>query len=102
MTRDELDEIDIDKIIDANMTVTDHLLRDAIRGVVVAAVGEAVAAEREACASEQEKYRQLLMAVSRKFPNETRHETALRYIVEAESKADNTAKTAAIRARGKA
>ena len=30
------------------------------------------------------KYMELLYAVERKFPNETRHETALRYIQEAE------------------
>ena len=31
-----------------------------------------------------EKYNELIMAVSKKFPNETRHETALRYIKQAE------------------
>ena len=31
-----------------------------------------------------DKYMELLMAVERKHPNETRHETALRYIKEAE------------------
>jgi hypothetical protein len=35
------EELDIDKIIDANMTVTDHLLRDAIRGVVIDAMNKA-------------------------------------------------------------
>lgn len=30
------------------------------------------------------KYNELIMAVARKFPNETRHQTALRYINEAE------------------
>lgn len=30
------------------------------------------------------KYNELLYAVCRKFPNETRHQTALRYIREAE------------------
>ena len=40
-----------------------------------------------------EKYLELLYAVSRKFPNETRHETALRYIREAEQRAtDGVAK----------
>ena len=33
------------------------------------------------------KYRQLIYAVARVFPNETRHETALRYIREAETRA---------------
>jgi len=32
-----------------------------------------------------DNYYQLIMAVARKFPNETRHETALRYINERES-----------------
>ena len=32
-----------------------------------------------------EKYQELIMAVARKFPNETRHETALRYINQAEA-----------------
>ena len=40
----------IDQIIDANMTVTDHLLRDAIHAVVVDAIYESVEQEREACA----------------------------------------------------
>lgn len=33
------------------------------------------------------KYNELIMAVARKHPNETRHQTALRYIKNAESKA---------------
>lgn len=32
-------------------------------------------------------YNELLYAVARKFPNETRHDTALRYIREAEDRA---------------
>lgn len=47
-------------------------------------------------AAEREKYNELLMAVGKKFPGESRHETALRYIREAESKSD----CAEIRARG--
>ena len=39
-----------DQIIDANMTVTDHLLRDGIHAVIVDAIHEAVEQEREACA----------------------------------------------------
>jgi tetrahydromethanopterin S-methyltransferase subunit B len=35
------EELDIDQLIDANMTVTDHLLRDAIRGVVIDAMNKA-------------------------------------------------------------
>lgn len=34
----------------------------------------------------RKKYNELLFAVCRKFPNETRHETALRYIREAENR----------------
>lgn len=34
----------------------------------------------------REKYSELLYAVMRKFPDETRHQTALRYINEAETK----------------
>lgn len=36
-----------------------------------------------------EKYRELLFAVQRKFPNETRHETALRYIRRMEEPSQN-------------
>ena len=32
----------------------------------------------------EEKYFELIMAVGRKYPDETRHETALRYILAAE------------------
>jgi hypothetical protein len=38
----------------------------------------------------EEKYNELIMAVAEKFTNETRHETALRYINEAESFQDNS------------
>ena len=38
----------------------------------------------------EEKYNELIMAVAKKFTNETRHETALRYINEAESFQDNS------------
>ena len=34
---------------------------------------------------EHDKYYELIMAVANKYPNETRHQTALRYIKEAES-----------------
>ncbi|MDA3835144.1 MAG: hypothetical protein PF495_17305 [Spirochaetales bacterium] len=36
----------------------------------------------------QEKYGELIMAVCNKYPNETRHETALRYIQQAEMSSD--------------
>jgi hypothetical protein len=35
------------------------------------------------------KYNELIMTVASKFPNETRHETALRYINEAERRKNN-------------
>ena len=37
-------------------------------------------------------YDELLFGVASKYPNETRHKTALRYIQEAESSNDDTAK----------
>jgi hypothetical protein len=40
----------------------------------------------------QEKYMELLYAVASKFPDETRHQTALRYIKNAESQTDMEAK----------
>ena len=39
-----------------------------------------------------EKYNQLLMAVGKKYPGETRHETALRYIRQAEIGEPNSAR----------
>lgn len=36
------------------------------------------------------QYFELIMAVERKFPDETRHQTALRYIREAEQRASGT------------
>jgi len=32
----------------------------------------------------KQKYQELIMAVSKKYPNETRHQTALKYIVNSE------------------
>lgn len=40
----------------------------------------------------QNKYNDLIMSVARKFPNETRHETALRYILEAETQTNEPEK----------
>jgi len=42
---------------------------------------------QQALAAAEGKYHELIMAVARKFPNETRHETALRYIRQAEQQA---------------
>lgn len=44
--------------------------------------------------SYKELYYELIMAVGMKFPNETRHETALKYIINAEIPTDLTSKTA--------
>ena len=38
----------------------------------------------------ESKYDELIMAVERKHPNETRHETALRYIKETELRSSET------------
>ncbi len=46
----------------------------------IKALRAALAAPDEVAA----KYNELLMAVGKKYPSETRHETALRYITEAE------------------
>ncbi len=43
----------------------------------------------------QAQYNELLFAVARKFPGETRHQTALRYIHEAESRANSPDQQAA-------
>jgi hypothetical protein len=39
-----------------------------------------------------QRYNELIMAVESKEPNETRHETALRYITERETPSENCAK----------
>ncbi len=41
--------------------------------------------DKEILIDNDKKYHELLLAVGRKFTNETRHETALRYIQEAEA-----------------
>jgi len=38
----------------------------------------------------RDKYEELIMAVSKKFPEETRHQTALRYIVEHENSSNES------------
>lgn len=48
------------------------------------------AALKAALAEAQKKYHELLFEVSHKFPNESRHETALRYIRQAEHQSCNT------------
>lgn len=42
-----------------------------------------------------EKYNELIMAVARKWPDETRHQTALRYIMQAEAPSRDTGATKA-------
>lgn len=41
----------------------------------------------------QDKYNELIMAVSKKYPNESRHATALRYIQETEERAYDSLNT---------
>ena len=41
--------------------------------------------QRDELKADAERYQELLYAVQRKFPNESRHETALRYIKHAEA-----------------
>jgi hypothetical protein len=43
-----------------------------------------------------EKYDELLYSVGNKYPNESRHETALRYIRNSENPTDNIAHQAAL------
>ena len=49
-----------------------------------------VCATLNTLAEHSKKYMELLDGVARCFPEETRHETALRYIVETENKANET------------
>ena len=42
--------------------------------------------------SQEEAYKELIYAVARKFPNETRHQTALRYIMQAEEQSNDAGK----------
>ena len=44
---------------------------------------------------EWERYQQLLFCVGNRYPGESRHETALRYILQAEQPSDNCAARAA-------
>lgn len=46
--------------------------------------------------AEREKYNELIMAVASKYPNETRHQTALRYIQQAESNKGDGIATASL------
>lgn len=49
---------------------------------------------RKLCKELEEKYNDLIMAVNKKFKDETRHETAKRYIIDAEKFQNNTASEA--------
>jgi len=51
-------------------------------------------ARAEAAEADQRRYLELIYAVGHKYPGESRHETALRYIVRAESPGGGTAKAA--------
>jgi len=63
----------------AAMLVTHEELSDILRAALATAP-----------ASDKGDYNELILAVSRKFPGETRHQTALRYIQQAESGADGS------------
>ena len=52
------------------------------RNVLVVEIDQLIAETKEECAKD---YNELIMAVVCKFPDETRHQTALRYITERES-----------------
>ena len=52
--------------------------------------------ERE-LAEAKRNYRDLIMSVGKAYPNETRHQTALRYIRERETPSTDQAKCSAIR-----
>ena len=56
----------------------------AIRGVTDARIAEA-RVDSDELAQLREKYSELLCAVGNKYPEETRHQTALRYIQQAEA-----------------
>ena len=47
--------------------------------------------------SNDSKYFELIMAVENKYPGESRHQTALRYIKEAESRSSHTCKAFGIK-----
>ena len=67
----------------------DGLCEDAVK-----AIAHALAEQRERF---EKPYMELIMAVSRKCPNESRHQTALRYIQSCETGGNERTATAAIR-----
>lgn len=62
-----------------------ELVCDLVKEIVKAAKGQ----PGGECKSEDPRYQELIMAVSKKYPGETRHETALRYIRQAEEPKTN-------------
>ena len=80
--RDLTDEeiTDVEELKDYLIDNSNRLVRDVRQGALQSVLRTDI----------QEKYNELIMAVAKKFTNETRHETALRYIKEAESFNDNT------------
>jgi hypothetical protein len=64
--------------------------------VVAYKLAHSVLVERVAAGQQMavEKYNELISHVETKHPNETRHETAIRYIIEKERKADQQSKEA--------
>ena len=57
-----------------------------------AAVHDPLQTQIESLKSENEKYDELIMAVQKKHPDESRHQTALRYIRQAEKSTNQCAK----------
>lgn len=58
---------------------------DDIKSFLHQIYDQAKAEQREEDAKVEEKYNELIMAVGNKYPGETRHKTALRYIKNAEN-----------------
>ena len=79
----------VEALWSANESLWNNALNDAARKLeqVIASLpasAQATAKVLAAAKETQEKYNELLYGVSIKHPNETRHETALRYIRQAE------------------
>jgi len=72
-------------------------IRDAIRASIPTDVAGRLRQMREYAA----RFHQIIMAVGNKYPEEERWQTALRYVMNAETKTDNTCKQTIDAARKK-
>ena len=80
-------------MIQVYLDIIDDFIRDGEGGKPVARlVGELLREKDAEIARLNAEYNKLIMAVARKYPGETRHETALRYIHEAETLSNEPAK----------